>query len=482
MFNIRNFFSPMSNIVRLLFLALLMLSLPAMAQRAGSGADQIASFAGDIPWLPTEGEIFGLPVNVHGQTTYINQRYNNFTSSYSGQNSLSQQKSMSYTWSGTLFFGARLAPNTDVYFNPEVVSGVPFSGLVGLGGFTNGEATKASGAQAHFYSARAFVRQTINQEGDKVVLENDANQITQTVSSNRVVLTGGQFSTLDIFDDSKYAKDPRIQFMNWGNMTYLAYDYAADARGYSWGLAGEWYLDNWVMRASRMLAPKTPNGKDLNWQIFNTYGDQVEVERQHNIADLPGKVSVLAYRNRMILARFQDATNYVIANNAQGTQAINNVRTNYQYKTGIGINGEQALTKDLGIYGRAFTSDGHTETMSFTEADNSVSVGMSLNGAGWTRPSDTIGISMMQNGLSSYRKNYLQNGGISYFIGDTPSPYVGPNQTITYRPERIGEVYYNAMLVKNVLLGVNFQHINNPAYNGARGPVNIASFRVHAEF
>ncbi|QWD75192.1 carbohydrate porin [Polynucleobacter sp. TSB-Sco08W16] len=472
----------MSNIVRLLFLALLMLSLPAMAQRAGSGADQIASFAGDIPWLPTEGEIFGLPVNVHGQTTYINQRYNNFTSSYSGQNSLSQQKSMSYTWSGTLFFGARLAPNTDVYFNPEVVSGVPFSGLVGLGGFTNGEATKASGAQAHFYSARAFVRQTINQEGDKVVLENDANQITQTVSSNRVVLTGGQFSTLDIFDDSKYAKDPRIQFMNWGNMTYLAYDYAADARGYSWGLAGEWYLDNWVMRASRMLAPKTPNGKDLNWQIFNTYGDQVEVERQHNIADLPGKVSVLAYRNRMILARFQDATNYVIANNAQGTQAINNVRTNYQYKTGIGINGEQALTKDLGIYGRAFTSDGHTETMSFTEADNSVSVGMSLNGAGWTRPSDTIGISMMQNGLSSYRKNYLQNGGISYFIGDTPSPYVGPNQTITYRPERIGEVYYNAMLVKNVLLGVNFQHINNPAYNGARGPVNIASFRVHAEF
>ncbi len=450
----------------------------AFAQRAGSGADQVASFAAPIDVLPTEGSIWGLPVNVHGQTTYINQRYNNFTSSYSGQNSLSESKSMSYTWSGTLFMGARLAPNTDIYFNPEVVSGVPFSGLVGLGGFTNGEATKAAGAQAKFYSARAFVRQTINQEGEKVVLENEANQITQTVSSNRVVLTGGQFSTLDIFDDSRYAKDPRIQFMNWGNMTYLAYDYSADARGYSWGLAGEWYLDNWVMRASRMLAPKSPNGKDLNWQIFNTYGDQVEVERQHNIGDLPGKVSVLAYRNRMILARFQDATNYVVANNAQGTQAINNVRNNYQYKTGIGINGEQALTKDLGIYGRAFTSDGHTETMSFTEADNSVSVGMGLNGASWKRPSDTIGVSMMQNGLSSYRRGYLQAGGVSYFIGD----YASPSQTISYRPERIGEIYYNAMVVKNVLAGVNFQRINNPAYNSARGPVNIMSFRIHAEF
>ena len=454
------------------------LGTSAFAQRAGSGADQIASFADDISWLPTEGEIFGLPVNVHGQTTYINQRYNNFTSSYSGQNSLSAEKAMSYTWSGTLFFGARLAPNTDVYFNPEVVSGVPFSGLLGLGGFSNGEATKASGAQAKFYSARAFVRHTINQEGDKVVLENDANQITQTVSSNRVVVTAGQFSTLDIFDDSRYAKDPRIQFMNWGNMTYLAYDYAADARGYSTGLAGEWYVDNWVLRASRMLAPKNPNGRDLSWQIFNTYGDQVEVERQHNIGDLPGKVSVLAYRNRMILARFSDATNYVIANNAQGTQAINNVRTNYQYKTGIGINGEQALTKDLGIYGRAFTSDGHTETMSFTEADNSVSVGMGFNGTSWSRPSDTIGVSMMQNGLSSYRRGYLQAGGVSYFIGD----YASPSQTISYRPERIGEVYYNALVVHNILAGLNFQHISNPAYNSARGPVNIVSFRIHAEF
>ena len=469
---------------RKLYLTLLLsifctlLGTSAFAQKAGSGSDQIASFASPIDGLPTEGTFFDLPMNLHGQTTYINQRYNNFNASYSGQNSLAAANSMSYTWSGTLYYGARLAPNTDVYFNPEVISGVPFSGLVGLGGFSNGEATKANGAQAKFYSARAFVRQTINQEGDKVLLENEANQITQTVSSNRVVVTAGQFSTLDIFDDSRYAKDPRIQFMNWGNMTYLAYDYAADARGYSWGLAGEWYLDHWVLRASRMLTPKNPNGRDLNWQIFNTYGDQVEIERQHNIADLPGKVSVLAYRNKMILARFQDATNYVIANNAQGTQAINNVRSNYQYKTGVGLHGEQALTKDLGIYGRAFTSDGHTETMSFTEADNSISVGLGMNGTSWSRPKDSIGISMMQNGLSSNRKNYLQAGGVSYFIGD----YAGPGKTISYRPERIAELYYNATVIKNVLAGLNFQHISNPAYNAARGPVNIVSFRIHAEF
>ncbi len=458
------------------------MTVTAHAQRAGSGADQIASFADDLPWLPTEGEIFGLPVNVHGQTTYINQRYNSFNSPYQGMNSLLPDKSMSYTWSGTLFLGARLFENTDIYFNPEVVSGVPFSGLTGLGGPTNGEATRAQGAQAHFYSARAFLRQTINQDGSKIELKNDANQITQTVSSNRFVVTAGQFSTLDIFDDSKYAKDPRVQFMNWGNMTYLAYDYAADARGYSWGLAGEWYRDNWVFRASRMLTPKNPNGRDLNWQIFNSYGDQLEVERQHSIADLPGKVSVLAYRNRMVMARYTDATNYLIANNAQGTQAIFNVRNGAQIKAGVGINAEQALTHDLGIYMRAFTSDGHTETMAFAEADQSLSVGMGINGERWGRAKDTVGISAMLNGISSNRRAYLQAGGISNFVGDTPLPYAGPTQSLSYKPEQISELYYNALIIKNVLLGLNYQHVINPAYNAARGPVNVLSFRVHAEF
>ena len=464
-----------------LILLLSLMTASAFAQRAGSGADQIASFADPIEGLPTEGTLFGLPVNVHGQTTYINQRYNNFTSSYSGMNSLSANKSMSYTWSGTLFFGARVAQNTDLYFNPEVVSGVAFSGLTGLGGPTNGEATRAQGAQAHFYSARAFVRQTINQEGSKVELDNDANQISQIVSSNRFVITAGQFSTLDIFDDSKYAKDPRVQFMNWGIMTYLAYDYAADARGYGWGLAGEWYRDNWIFRASRMTTPTTPNQLAIDWHIFSEYGDQIEVERDHYIGDLPGKVSILAYRNRMILARFTDATNYMIANNAQGTQAIFNVRNSEQIKTGIGINAEQALTKDLGIYMRAFTSDGHTETMAFAEADQSLSIGAGINGEGWGRPRDSVGVSAMLNGISSDRRAYLQAGGISNFVGDTPYPYT-PGQYLTYKPEQITELYYNALVIKNVLLGANYQHIDNPAYNAARGPVNVLSFRIHAEF
>jgi high affinity Mn2+ porin len=140
------------------FILLLALHIPAFAQKAGSGADQIESAAEPIEGFPTEGTLWGIPVNLHGQTTYINQRYNNFTSSYSGMNSMSDLKSMSYTWSGTLFFGARVAPNTDIYFNPEVFSGVPFSALVGLGGFTNGEANKAAGAHRPSFTLLVLLR------------------------------------------------------------------------------------------------------------------------------------------------------------------------------------------------------------------------------------------------------------------------------------------------------------------------------------
>jgi hypothetical protein len=99
---------------------------------------------------------------------------------------------------------------------PEVVSGMPFSNnLVGLGGFTNGEITRAAGSDLKLYRQRLFLRQTWNQGGGSEKIESDFNQMAGTVDKNRVVVTAGNFSTLDVFDDNKYAKDPRTQFMNW---------------------------------------------------------------------------------------------------------------------------------------------------------------------------------------------------------------------------------------------------------------------------
>jgi hypothetical protein len=130
------------------------------------------------------------------------------------------------------------------------------------------------------------------------------------VSNNRLVFTVGNFSLLDLLDDNAYAKDPRTQFLNWGNMTYSAFDYAADARGFGWGGGVEWYLDNWAIRFARLTVPRTPNELVVDSQLSSHYGDTLEIERGHSINDLPGKVRLLVYRDRQIMARFDDAISF----------------------------------------------------------------------------------------------------------------------------------------------------------------------------
>jgi hypothetical protein len=67
----------------------------------------------------------------HGEATYIRQYKPGFPADYSGANSLRPQREYDYTFTSTLFFGARLGA-TELYFNPELVSGIPLSDLHGL--------------------------------------------------------------------------------------------------------------------------------------------------------------------------------------------------------------------------------------------------------------------------------------------------------------------------------------------------------------
>ena len=351
---------------------------------------------------------------------------------------------------------------------------MPLSNVTGLAGFSNGEVTKVSGPNPKLYRQRLFLRQTWNFGGGKEQIESDLNQMAGAVDKNRFVLTVGNFSTLDVFDDNSYAKDPRAQFMNWGNWAYAAYDYAADARGYGWGFAGEWYQGDWALRFGRMTGPREPNGLPIDYQIGRHYGDQVEIEHAHHISELPGKVRLLAFRNRANLASFRDALNYGLANPADPNhQWILKVRNGEKIKYGVGISVEQAITSNLGAYLRAMDTDGRTETYAFTEADASLSAGFSLKGGAWGRGKDVAGVSLMRNMLAADRRDYLAAGGISFFIGDG---------RLSYRPETIFEGYYSLNVWKAVALTFDYQRVQNPAYNADRGPVNILALRLHAEF
>jgi len=428
---------------------------------AAATAAPLAAHADDM-----EEETWG----IKGQATYIWQKKPSFDAAYSGTNSLSTRAEKGYSFSGTLFFGLRPWRGGELYFNPEVVQAVPMSGLTGLGGMMDSEQQKGSSPNPTFYRARLFLRQTWGFGGGQQALESAPNQLAGMVDKRRLVLTVGNLSIIDIFDNNAYAHDGRTQFLNWALSTYGAFDYAGDTRGYSWGAVAEYYYDDWALRTGRFMVPLESNGQRLNTQLTKYHSDQIELEHDHVIGAQPGKVRLLVFRNKEVMGSFSDALAYAALNG--GTPDVALVRKG-QVKYGYGINLEQSLSDSLGVFAKASRNDGKTETYSFSEVERSVSVGMALKGASWHRENDTFGLALIQNGLSKARQEYLAAGGLGVFMGDGQ---------LNYRPERILEAYYSFGVAKGVSLTADLQRFYNPAYNADRGPVTVASLRLHAEF
>lgn len=429
----------------------------------------LAALAG-LPLLSYGDDIHEAAWSAHFQTTYIWEAKPPFSAPYTGEFSLRPEREKGYSFSATAALGFRPWTGGELYFDPEAVQGVPLSNLRGLGGMTNGEQQKTSGPNPTLYRARLFLRQTWNLGGEKEAVESDFNQMAGLLDKRRIVVTAGNLSVTDIFDNSAYAHDARTQFMNWALLAHGAYDFAADARGYTWGAVIEYFDDDWAIRAGRFMQPAESNGLALDKRIFTHYGDQVEVEHGHIWGDQPGKARVLVFRNRATMGGFRDAL--AEAPNNGGVPDVARVRTE-RSKIGFGFSAEQGLTSDFGVFARASWNDGASETYAFTEIERSFSVGAAVRGGAWNRADDTLGIAWVRNGLSQAHRDYLAAGGVGAFIGDG---------RLNYRPESITEAYYSFKLAKAVTLSLDAQHIVNPAYNAERGPVNVGSIRLHAQY
>jgi high affinity Mn2+ porin len=408
------------------------------------------------------------------QATYIWQAKPSFRAAYSGPNSLLPSKEKSYSFSGTAFLGLRAARDTEIYFNPEVVQGVAMSNLTGLGGLPNAELAKVAGGKPTFYRARLFVRQTWGLGGERESVAADDNQLAGARDKRRVVLTAGNFAVGDVFDNNDYAHDARTQFMNLSFMTHGAYDFAADSRGYTWGAALEYFADGWAARAGRFALPEEPNGLSLDFHLARHFGDQAELEKSYRIGGSSGTVKLLAFRDVAVMGAYDDALAYAATIHAQ--PLLDPVRRP-RSKHGWGVNVQQSIGQDLGVFVRAARSDGRSEPYAFAEIDRSASAGTVLAGGRWGRPDDRAGAAMGRNGLSGSHRDYLAAGGLGFFLGDGK---------INYRPEAIAELYYSAALALGKLehnaLSVGWQKIRNPGFNADRGPVHVVSVRLHTEF
>jgi len=413
---------------------------------------------------------------LHAQTTYIWQSKPAFNAAYSGPNSLSPLAETSYSFTVTGDLGVRLWDGAQLHLNPEGALGVPFSNLLGAGGISNGELARGSSASLNVYRARFFLQQRFDLGGEAQAIEPGFNELGGQGTARRWTLRIGNFSLLDYFDTNPYAKDPRSQFMNWSFLTHGAWDYAADARGYTVGAMAEYQAPGWAFRFGRAMQPLESNGLTLDNALDRHFGDQFEVESDLPVAVAAGplRARALLFRNRINAGSFADALAL------GGVPDVGLVRQD-QTKTGWGLTLEVPLDEDAGFFVRTSRNSGDLETYAFAEIDRQYAVGGQFSGAPWGRGQDRWGVSYAVNGLSDAHQSYLSAGGQGFFLGDGQ---------LNYDSERVLEAYYRVALPDWTIrvgklqsaVSAGFQWITNPGYNRDRGPVTTYSLRWHSEF
>jgi high affinity Mn2+ porin len=438
-------------------LLLLLLSAGAHAQPPPLGIPSLAARSQDDPFA------------LHLQSTYVEQETMGFRAPYHGPNSLTPNSGRE-TVDLTVFAGARLWSDAELWINEEIDQGRGLDDTLGVAGFPSAEAYKVGHNSPYFRLPRAFIRQTLNlgERTDSVAAA--ANQFAAARSADRWVLTIGKISVVDIFDTNQYAHDPRGDFLNWSIVDTGSFDYAADAWGYTVGAAAEWYGGAWAIRLGSFDLSDVPNSTRLD-PGFHEFQMVAELERRYQLRGYQGRLMLTAFDSRGRMGLLNQAVQV-----AQATDTPVNIASVRQYRSrlGVSLDLEQPLTDHLGMFARLGKAAGNVESYEFTDIDRTVATGLALKGSGWGRPSDTYGLAGVLNGISGARERFLNAGGLGLLVGDGQLPRPGP--------EKILETYYDAALYQWVQVTLDYQYVTHPAYNLERGPVSVWAVRVHAQW
>ncbi|MGI4749046.1 MAG: carbohydrate porin [Janthinobacterium lividum] len=408
--------------------------------------------------------------NLHFQQTVITETHPGFGAKYTGDNSLSPFHETASSLTATFFGGARLWKGAEAYFNPEMSGGAGFSQTLGVAGFPNGETFRVGSAEPKIYIARAYLTQRFSWGNEQDTIEDDKNQLAGTRSTHYFSITAGKFGMADYFDGNAFSHDPRTQFMNWSLMSNGAWDYPANTRGYVFGVYMNYHQPTWDLRFAVTMVTNTANGSIWDGKIGKANSQTLEFEKRYSFSgDKKGSVRILAFNNNAKMGDYRLA----IAENPAAPDIVS-TRAYGRNKYGFGINADQFITKDFGVFAKASYNDGRTETWAFTEIDRSISFGGVLTGTSWKRAKDEIGLAFVGNGISAAHRDYLAAGGYGFIIGDG---------ALNYSPEMIAELYYKLNVYKNNFwLTPEYQFILHPAYNIDRGPVHVFGIRAHVEF
>jgi len=421
--------------------------------------------------------------NFHVQSTDIVQGYPGFSSKYSGPNSLPAGGEARESVSFDLMAGVRLWRGAEAHIDGLMWQGFGVNNTLGVDGFPNGEAFRLGTGVPNGAITRLFIRQTIGSGGEPENIEDDQFTLAGKQDVSRLTFTLGRFSAKDVFDNNAYANDPRTQFMNWALMADEAWDYPADAIGYTTGLAVELNQPQWTLRYGIFQMPRYSNsltaedrifkwpydGSAQDGPIFDAWGMVTEFERRYSIKEHPGAIRFLAYLNRAHMGSYSDAVDSATPTSPADLTAS----AAYRYKFGFGLNLEQEIAGNVGVFSRLGWSDGNNQGWVFSDVDYTATAGLSLKGEAWQRAGDTFGLAGVANGLSHVHQEFFAAGGTGILAGDG---------NLNYGWEKIVETYYDFKIWNSVHSSLDYQFIDNPAFNRDRGPVSVFGARVHWEF
>jgi high affinity Mn2+ porin len=410
---------------------------------------------------------------ISGQENVIFQYKPSFYAKYTGINSLQPYSENATSNVSTLYLGYQLFKTTEVFFDLEEASGDGLSNALGLAGFTNLDVVRNPSLSKVPYMARLMFRQIIPLSKEKVETERTPFALATEVPVRRIEIRGGKFGTADFFDNNDVGSDSHFQFMNWTTDNSGAYDYAADTRGYTYGLITSYNDRNWSAQFGEMLMPKVANGEDLVWNLHQAHSENIEFQFHPKLFGArTTTIRLLSFINHANMGVYKNAIqNYL--DGLTPTPEIDNHPWKTTMKYGFDVNVEHFFAHNIRGFSRWGWNEGQHESFAYTECDETFAIGADVSGDAWYRKLDRVGTAFVTNGISAYHQRYLQLGGLGFILGDGG---------LTYGRENISETYYNAHIWRGLFLSPNLQHINNPGYNRVRGPVWVASGRIHMEF
>ena len=438
--------------------------LASVAALVGISASGVAHAQGSAAWVP---QVLGT------QVTVIAQRLGQFDAAYSGPMSLvsTGDRSVSHTYG--IYLGSRLFRSVDGYLDVEMARGSGISHASGLAGVTNGDVLRQGTADLGNgpYVARAFLRATIPLGADVDSLSRGIDQLAGAVATHRIEVTAGKLAASDLFDVNRYANSTRTQFLNWGLFQNTAWDFAADTRGYTNGVALAWITPRIALRAGSFQMPRQANGNVFDSDLRRSRGDNIEV----TFSPLQGGpvIRVLAYQNHARMGDYRAALARARAEG--GTPDIVADDTPGRRKRGLGLNVEQPIADggETGAFLRAGADDGTTESFAFTEVEGHLSSGVQVAGNHWGRPLDRVGLAALRHTINSAHRDYLAAGGTGFLLGDG---------ALRYGAETFLETYYRTQLGSYLQVGPDVQYVRNPGYNRDRGPAWVTTLRANLRY